>query len=62
MAYRALKTFSGLVSMKKGEEREISDDTIVKDLLRAGYIEDLSAKAKAAKSSKSAKKGGEGNV
>lgn len=62
MAYRALTSFSGLVSMKKGEERDIQDEAIVKDLLRAGYIEDLSAKQKAAKSSKSSKKGGEANV
>lgn len=62
MAYRALTSFSGLVSMKKGEERDIQDEAIVKDLLRAGYIEDLSANQKAAKSSKSSKKGGEGNV
>lgn len=59
MAYRALKSFSGLVSMRKGEEREIKDEAIVKDLLRAGYIEDLSEKQKAAKGSKSSKKGGE---
>lgn len=59
MAYRALKTFSGLISMRKGEERDIKDETIVKDLLRAGYIEDLSEKTKPSKSSKSSKKGGE---
>ena len=55
MAYRALKTFAGVVTMVKGEVREIKDDTIAKDLLKAGYIVDLSEKQKAAKSSKSAK-------
>lgn len=60
MAYRALKTFSGRVSMVKNEVREISDQEVVKDLLRAGYIADLSEKQKAAKSSKPTKaKGGE---
>lgn len=62
MAYRALRSFSGLVSMVKNEVREIKDEEIVKDLLRAGYIEDLSEKQKAAKSSKSTKKGGGDNV
>lgn len=60
MAYRALRTFTGRVSMVKGEVREIEDEAIVKDLLRAGYISDLSEKQKAAKSSKPTNsKGGE---
>ena len=62
MAYRALRSFSGLVTMVKGEVREIADEEIVKDLLRAGYIVDLSEKPKAAKSSKPTKKGKEGGV
>jgi hypothetical protein len=47
--------------MVKGEVREIDNEEVVKDLLRAGYIVDLSEKQKAAaKSSKPAKtKGGE---
>lgn len=61
MAYKALKSFSGLVSMRKGEEREIEDQEVVKDLLRAGYIEEVGGeKPKTTKSSKPAKnKGGE---
>lgn len=60
MAYRATKSFTGLVSMVKGEVRELEDEKIVKDLLKSGLIEDLSAKQKAAKSSKPSKtKGGE---
>ncbi len=60
MAYRALKSFSGLVTMVKGEVRDIADEEIAKDLIRAGYVVDLSEKQKAAKSSKPAKtKGGE---
>lgn len=62
MAYRALRSFSGLVTMVKGEVRDIADEEIAKDLIRAGYIVDLSEKQKekAAKSSKPTKsKGGE---
>ena len=33
--------FSGLVSMSKGEVKEIRDKDIVADLLRAGYIEQI---------------------
>lgn len=40
--------FSGLISMKKNEVREIKDKNIVKDLLKAGYIEEV----KTAKSEK----------
>ncbi len=37
--YRAKVTFSGIVSMTMDEVRNISDPSIVADLLRAGYIE-----------------------
>jgi hypothetical protein len=37
--YRALVTFSGVISMRKGEVRAISDSAIADDLLRAGYVE-----------------------
>ena len=39
--YRALVGFSGLINMSKGEEREIKDKEIIKDLLQAGYIEEV---------------------
>lgn len=39
--YKALISFSGLVSMAEGEIREISDKMIVEDLLSAGYIEEV---------------------
>lgn len=55
MAYRALRSFTGSLTMVKGEVREINNEAIVKDLLRSGYIVDLSEKQKAAKSSKSIK-------
>lgn len=37
--YRAKVSFSGLISMSVGDEAEIADASIAKDLLRAGYIE-----------------------
>lgn len=39
MMYKALRTFSGIISMSKGQIREISDKTIINDLIKAGYIE-----------------------
>lgn len=37
--YRALVSFSGKISMVKGEVKEIKEPEIVKDLLNARYIE-----------------------
>lgn len=42
--YKALVSFSGLISMAVGEIREITDESIVKDLLKAGYIEEVKPK------------------
>lgn len=39
--YRATISFSGVVSMAMGEVREIPDESIAKDLLNAGYIEEI---------------------
>ena len=39
--YEALVSFCGLVSMGKGEVKEIKDDKIVKDLLKAKYIKEV---------------------
>ena len=39
MQYKALISFSGLISMSMGEVREIADQKIVNDLLKAGYIQ-----------------------
>ena len=36
--YKAIVGFSGLITMKKGEVKEIKDKALVKDLLKAGYI------------------------
>ena len=47
--YKALKTFSGLISMAEGEVREIKDLSIVKDLLNAKYIEEVKEPTKDSK-------------
>lgn len=44
--YRALKSFCGAVSMEKGEEKVIYDQRIVSDLIKAGYIEEITVKTK----------------
>ena len=70
--YKALVSFSGRISMVKGEVRDINDPVVVADLLKAKYIVDLEAKKKAAdnaakkstkrSSKKSSKKTSEGGV
>lgn len=47
--YKALISFSGIVSMTMGEVREISDLSIVKDLTEAGYIEPVKEEKKPVK-------------
>lgn len=64
MMYKATKSFSGLINMKKGDEREIKDEEIAKDLIRAGYVIALDdekpvIKSSAKKSSKKNDKDGE---
>ena len=39
MNFKALKSFSGVISMSLGEIKEIGDEKIAEDLLKAGYIE-----------------------
>lgn len=39
MLVKAVVSFGGKISMHAGEVKEIEDDAIVKDLMRAGYIE-----------------------
>ena len=56
--YKATKSFSGIISMKKGDEREINDEELAKDLLQAGFVialeseEKVTVKKAAKKSSK----------
>lgn len=61
MAYKALTSFAGVVSMTQGDIVDKLDSEVAKDLLRAGYIEEVGGdKPKTEKSSKSSKnKGGE---
>ena len=36
--YKAIKSFSGIITMTVGDTREIGDVNIANDLLKAGYI------------------------
>lgn len=54
--HKALKSFSGVISMHEGETREIDNAEVVADLLNAGYIEEVKPKR-----GRSAKKSGEPN-
>jgi hypothetical protein len=47
MEYKARVNFSGNLSMNVGEIRKIDDVNIAKDLLRAGYIEEVKPAEKA---------------
>ncbi len=54
--YKALVSFSGKISMSKGQVKEIADKEVVKDLLEAGYIEEVkSTKKEEPKSTKKKK-------
>lgn len=39
--YRALVSFSGKVVMAAGEVKALTDEAVISDLLRAGYIEEV---------------------
>lgn len=56
--HKALKSFSGAISMHEGETREIDNAELVADLLKAGYIEEVKPKPKRGSSTK---KSGEPN-
>lgn len=53
--YRAVKTFCGIVNMTRGEVRELPEEH-AKELLKAGYIVDLTEKQKKAAEVKAASK------
>lgn len=42
--HKALKSFSGIISMHEGETREIDNAELVADLLKAGYIAEVKPK------------------
>lgn len=54
--HKALKSFSGAISMCDGETREIDNAELVADLLKAGYIEEVKPKR-----GRSTKKSGDAN-
>ena len=63
MAYKALKSFAGAISMRRNEVKEIDDKELAKLLIKGGLVEDLGGEEKPKNiksSSKPAKsKGGE---
>lgn len=42
--HKALKSFSGIISMHEGETREIDNAELVADLTKAGYIAEVKPK------------------
>ena len=52
MKVRALKSFSGVMSMYAGEVRDIRTQAILDDLTAAGYIEPVAPKRRAKDESK----------
>lgn len=58
MSYRALTSFSGLISMSTGEIRDIEDASIAKDLLKIGYIEEYNPTQITEKNTENKKKRG----
>lgn len=47
MDYKALKSFSGKISMRRGEVKAITDKAAIADLTKAGYIEEVKPQKKA---------------
>jgi hypothetical protein len=43
---KALKSFSGLITMAQGEEKVIKDKVILDDLLQAEYVEEVKTNKK----------------
>ena len=55
MQYKAIVSFSGKISMAMGQVREISDESLANDLLRAGYIIEAKPKEEKAENVKAEK-------
>ena len=49
MKIKAKVSFCGLICMAKGEEREIPEGDVLRDLLRAGYVISAEPKSKGEK-------------
>lgn len=59
MKVKAIKGFSGAVSMRKGEVREICDKHILADLMNAGYVVEETEEVKEKPKKKAKKTGGD---
>ncbi|WP_163258587.1 hypothetical protein [Heyndrickxia shackletonii] len=46
MKVKAKVSFAGIITMSKGEEREIQDKQIYQDLIQANYVEEVKTKNK----------------
>lgn len=46
MRVKALISFAGKISMYEGEEKEVMDGDVLRDLLAAGYIAEVKTEAK----------------
>lgn len=57
MSYMATVSFSGIISMHKGEVREVSDSSLIEDLTKAGYIIPYEATDKEEKPKSTKRKG-----
>lgn len=53
MIIRALESFSGVLSLGKGQTMECNDEVILQDLLQAGYIEEVETPQKGVKKNES---------
>lgn len=56
MKVKALKSFAGIISMAKGEVKEISNKELISDLLQAKYIEEVKVKGTSKEALKKASK------
>ena len=50
MLYKVRKSFTGSISAHGGQTLDIEDEVIIKDLLKAGYIEEIEGVEKSAPS------------
>lgn len=56
--YKAIRSFSGIITMRKGMEKEINDDAVAQDLMRAGFVVALNS----SKPEKAEKKADESSI
>lgn len=57
MMYKALVSFTGIISMAEGDVREISDTSLANDLLKSKYIEEIKKKETVKKTKSPSRKG-----